>query len=215
MNFNRHSELTGKHALLGASRYQWLNDDDDQLISRLCRQYTPEVGTILHDFACRRIRYSLKLTKHEKKSIILELLQNGIPRLVVDSLDISPIFDNIMTYVNDCIGFHMKPEVILKYSDICFGTCDAIKYSEKENFLRIHDLKTGTTPARMDQLMVYACLFFLEYKIKPYETDCELRIYQNGEVISYEPTAEDIAVITDKIMTANRIIFENLKAEEG
>ena len=30
--------------------------------------------------------------------------------------------------------------------------------------LRIHDYKSGITPAKMDQLMIYAALFCLEYK---------------------------------------------------
>ena len=30
MNFNRHSELEGKHAILGASKYSWLNYDDER-----------------------------------------------------------------------------------------------------------------------------------------------------------------------------------------
>ena len=32
MNFNRHSEIEGLHAFLGASKYHWLNYDDDKLV---------------------------------------------------------------------------------------------------------------------------------------------------------------------------------------
>ena len=32
MNFNKHSELIGQHAFLGASRFGWLNYDDEKLI---------------------------------------------------------------------------------------------------------------------------------------------------------------------------------------
>ena len=80
--------------------------------------------------------------------------------------------------------------------------------------LRIHDLKTGTTAVHMEQLMIYAALFCLEYKVKPGEIDMELRIYQNDEVIVFNPTAEDILPIMDKIIHLNRLL-ERLDEEEG
>lgn len=70
----------------------------------------------------------------------------------------------------------MSTEVVLYYSDRFFGTADSISF--RNGVLRIHDLKTGKTPVHMDQLMVYAALFCLEYKIKPGDIDFELRIYQ-------------------------------------
>ena len=76
--------------------------------------------------------------------------------------------------------------------------------------LRIHDLKTGTTRVKMEQLEIYAALFCLEYKIKPGEIDMELRIYQNDEVIVHNPTAEDILPIMDKIVHLNKIL-ENIE----
>ena len=33
MNFNKHSNLEGRHAFLGASKYHWVNYDEDKLIS--------------------------------------------------------------------------------------------------------------------------------------------------------------------------------------
>lgn len=39
--------------------------------------------------------------------------------------------------------------------------------------LRIHDLKTGISPVHMDQLLIYAALFCLEYKIKPGSIDTD------------------------------------------
>lgn len=51
----------------------------------------------------------------------------------------------------------MTPEQILYYSDRWFGTADSIAFDK--NMLRIHDLKTGRRPAKMEQLMVYAALF--------------------------------------------------------
>lgn len=210
MNFNKHSNLEGRHAFLGASKYYWINDNEEQVIKRLCSQYASEIGTILHNVACDRIKYAFKLTKHEKKSVVLELLKNGIPRIVVDTIDFDSMYENLMTYVNDCIGFHMEPEVVLCYSDICFGTADAIQFREKDRILRIHDLKTGTTPAHMEQLMIYAALFCLEYRMKPYEMETELRIYQGNEIVYHNPTAEELVPIMDKIVTTNKFIMNNI-----
>lgn len=117
----------------------------------------------------------------------------------------------IYAYVNDAIGFKMDTEVVLYYSERFFGTADAICF--RNNFLRIHDLKTGKTPVHMEQLEVYAALFCLEYKVKPGEINMELRIYQNDEVIVHTPTAEDILPIMDKIVHLNKLL-ERLD-EEG
>jgi hypothetical protein len=107
-------------------------------------------------------------------------------------------------YVNDAIGFKMRPEQVLYYSPNCFGTTDAISFKKK--FLRIHDLKTGVNPASLHQLEIYASLFCLEYGIKPGDIDIELRIYQNDDILIGNPTAEDIVPIMDKIITFDKII---------
>ena len=114
-------------------------------------------------------------------------------------------------YVNDAIGFKMTPEQILYYSDNCFGTADSISF--RDNFLRIHDLKTGEIDAHMEQLMIYAALFCLEYKYRPSEIQIELRIYQNDDVLVCNPTAEDIVPIMDKIITFDKVI-NKIKREE-
>ena len=88
------------------------------------------------------------------------------------------------------LGLRMTTEQVLFYSDNCFGTTDTICF--RNNFLRIHDYKSGVTPARMEQLEIYAALFCLEYKKKPSDIDIELRIYQSNEILYHEPTSEDI-----------------------
>ena len=98
----------------------------------------------------------------------------------------------------------MSTEVILFYSENFFGTADAISF--RNNFLRIHDLKTGRRPVHMEQLEIYAALFCLEYKIKPGDIRMELRIYQNDEILVHEPTAEDILPIMDKIVHVNKML---------
>lgn len=119
-------------------------------------------------------------------------------------------------YVNDAIDFGMTPEQVLYFSENCFGTADAILY--EDNFLRIHDLKTGTTPVtdksgRLPQLEIYAALFFLEYDLDLRDTDIELRVYQNNDIIVEHPYIEDIAPIMDKIISFDKII-EQIKREE-
>jgi hypothetical protein len=113
-------------------------------------------------------------------------------------------------YVNDAIGFKMTPEQTLYYSENCFGTADAISF--KNGLLRIHDLKTGVTPANIKQLYIYAALFCLEYKIKPSEIDMELRLYQSDDFIVDNPEIDDIVPIMDKIVSFDKLI-DKMKSE--
>lgn len=201
MIFDTHKELRGKHASLTPSQPFWLRYSEEQLFQKYVSSYSQVMGTSLHELAETLIKNSLKLKKSDKLTVISHLLNNGIPRNVID---IDRIYPNFMAYVNDAVGFKLTPEQILYYSPYCFGTADAISF--RNNFLRIHDLKTGTTPAKMEQLMVYAALFCLEYKVKPGEIDTELRIYQDGEIVHHEPTAEDILPIMDCIVQNSRIL---------
>ena len=115
-------------------------------------------------------------------------------------------------YVNDAIGYKMTPEQPLYYSENCFGTADAICF--RNDLLRIHDLKTGVTPAHIEQLRIYAALFCLEYKIKPGNIDIELRLYQSDDIITENPTAEIILPIMDKIISFDKVI-NKIRAEEA
>lgn len=184
MNFNKHYSLEGKHAFMGASKYHWINYDEEKMAESYTKFQATLKGTILHDFACQCIQLGQKLPKSQK---------------------------TLNMYVNDAIGFKMKPEQVLYYSDNCFGTADAIIF--RNNLLRIHDLKTGVTKAHMEQLEIYAALFCLEYKKRPSDIDMELRIYQNNEIIIYNPTAEDIVPIMDKIITFDKLL-DKIKMEE-
>lgn len=209
MQFNRHTDFEGKHAILSASSWRWLNDDTESLKKRMCSQYATDIGTLLHNVAYKHIKYRIKLNKYDKKNVMLELLSHGIPGFVVDALNFDAMFDNLMAYVNDAIGFRMEPEVVLYYSRNFFGTTDAIAYSEVNRTLRIHDYKSGTTPAHMEQLLIYAALFCLEYRIKPTEIEeTELRIYQNNDVIYLNAVADDIIPIVDKIVTFDKYIID-------
>lgn len=208
MIFEAHKELRGKHATLTPSQPHWLRYSEEQLFQKYVSTYMPMVGTSLHELAETLIKNNLKLKKGDKLAVLSHLLNDGIPRSVID---MERIYGNFMTYVNDAVGFKLIPEQILYYSPYCFGTADTISF--RNNFLRIHDLKTGTAPAKMEQLMVYAALFCLEYKIKPGEIDIELRIYQNDEILHHEPTAEDILPVMDCIVRNSRIL-ERIHEEE-
>ena len=195
MIFEPHLNLRGKHASLAPSQPYWLRYSEEQLFQKYTSQYAPSMGTSLHELAETLIHNNLKLKKSDKLTVLSHLLSNGIPRNVID---MDRIYNNFMTYVNDAIGFKLTPEQILYYSDYCFGTADAISF--RNNFLRIHDYKSGTTTAKMEQLLVYAALFCLEYKVKPGEIESELRIYQNDEVIFHNPAADEILPVMDSII---------------
>ena len=106
----------------------------------------------------------------------------------------------------------MDTEVVLYYSDYFFGTADAISF--RDNFLRIHDLKTGVTKVHIEQLEIYAALFCLEYRVKPNEIQIELRIYQNDGVLVHNPEPEDIYEIMDKIVHLNKLLEKANYEEE-
>lgn len=66
MNWRDHSRLTGKHALLGASNYYWLNYDADRLTNAVLNYQARERGTRLHAFAAECIDLKQKLPKNKK-----------------------------------------------------------------------------------------------------------------------------------------------------
>lgn len=206
MQFAKHYDLEGKHAILSASSWRWINDDTDALTKRLCGQYATYMGTVLHEIAYKHIKYRTKMNKYDKKNVMLELLSRGVPDIVIDAVDFDAMFANMLTYVNDGVGFRMEPEVVLYYSKNFFGTADCIKFSEAENLLRIHDFKSGTTPAHIEQLLIYAALFCLEYRFKPGNIQTELRIYQNNEILYHKPEADEILPIMDKIVLFDKFL---------
>lgn len=179
MNFNNHSKLSGMHAFLSASQYHWIRYSDDKIINRYHSQIATRKGTELHDFAQKCIELGQRLPKSKK---------------------------TLNAFVNDAIGYHMKSEQVLFYSENCFGTADAITFDEKERFLRIHDLKTGVIPAHFEQLMIYTAMFCLEYGHKPDKIGIELRIYQNDEVLIMEPESDDIYSIMETIKRFDELI---------
>ncbi len=177
MNFNEHSKFKGLHSFLSPSSYHWINYDEEKLANTYVKYLAREKGTRLHEFACEAITLGIKLPRNKQ---------------------------TLNMYVNDAIGYVMTPEQPLVYSENAFGTADAISF--RKNLLRIHDLKTGESPVSMNQLLVYAALFCLEYKMKPSSFDTELRIYQSNEVVVHHPEVDEIVPIMDKIISFDKII---------
>lgn len=176
--FNPHKNLVGCHAMFSASKYHWTRYDDAKFVEYYNNAVKAAQGTKLHDFAANAIKLGIKLSGKS----------------------------TLAMYVNDAIGFGMTPEQPLYYSENFFGTADTIWFGK--NTLRIHDLKTGDSPASIIQLQIYAALFCLEYRIDPAKIKCELRIYQNGDKLICEPSAEDIQTVMDKIVHFDKMIFE-------
>lgn len=183
--FISHPEVEGMHALLSASKYSWLRYDDEKIVETIERAMASAHGTRLHNLAAELIRLAQKLPKTKQ---------------------------TLNLYVNDAIGFRMSPEVMLFYSEFIFGTADAISFRKERGFeqmvLRVHDLKTGTSRASIDQLQIYAALFCLEYSYKPHDIYIELRIYQNDYAQVYQADPSDILHIMNKIEHSDKLIRE-------
>ena len=190
MNFNKHSELEGKHAILSPSKPYWLNYSQDQMVNYLRSQRAAQEGTELHEIAASLIRKGLKLRGSTQ---------------------------TLTAYVNDAIGYGMTPEVALKYSDACFGHADAVDFNH--GVLRIHDLKTGSGPVHMEQLEIYAALFLLEYEralgVNPLNTKVNLRIYQNDDIQEYSPDKDRMESLIYGIKERDSWVQDSLREEVG
>lgn len=183
MKFNDHHQFDGMHAFLSASKWHWLNYTPEHLAEVYTSSMAAQLGTELHAIASDLIKHHIRLPRSKK---------------------------TLNQFVNDAIGYRMESEQVLFYSVNCFGTTDAISFDGK--LLRVHDLKTGTIPAHMEQLEIYTGLFCLEYDVNPEDIRMELRIYQNDEVVVYEPEPKRIREVMGKIISSDKRI-EQLKEE--
>lgn len=182
---NSRKFMKDSHALFGASKHSWINYDEAKMIEAYTNANAKKVGTELHEMASMLIKNKVKLPDAEK---------------------------TLNMYVNDAILLGLRPEQQLYYSDLFFGTADAIGVIS--NVLHIHDLKTGKTPASMHQLEIYVAFFCLEYDFLPSDfDDIELRIYQSDEIKIHHPETDEIVPIMDKIVTVDNVI-QKLKEDE-
>lgn len=180
MKWNDHYRLRGQHAVFSPSTPSWLRYDTDKIQSYLASIEARALGTKLHDFACQSIT-----------------LGRNLPRRPADTLSM---------YVNDAIKYRMTPEQCLYFSPNVFGHADAIKFDR--GLLRIHDLKTGSQPGKMDQLLIYDALFCLEYGYDPHSIRHNLRIYQYDDINECAPDPDEIEEIMDQIVRVDDIKTE-------
>lgn len=180
--FNTHSPvLSTRHAILSPSSPAWVNYDEDRLRRVYFANRAAAKGTRLHEIAHALIKERIELPDNNS---------------------------TLSMYVNDAIGYRMHPEVMLKYSDYCYGTADTIGFSKRQLKLRIHDLKNGATPAKMTQLLVYAALFCLEYGVNPRDILIELRIYQSNKIEMLEPTPPDMLALMSNVRAKSEMLRE-------
>ncbi len=102
MNFNEHWNLKGKHAFLSASNHHWLNYTDEKLDTVFINMQNKERGTRLHSFA----NEAIELGEHLR----------GSRR-------------SLSMYVNDGIGYGMRTEQILYYSEN-YQLCKRVFYNK-------------------------------------------------------------------------------------
>ena len=190
MRFNKHSDLEGTHATFSASKYHWINYPDDKLDHVFEVNEADAKGTRLHNLARLAIDDSIKLSEDPDHMT-------------------EPYQATMALFVNEAIDLGMSAEVVLKYSDNFYGTADAIGYTT--DYLNIHDLKTGVNKVSPTQLYVYAALFCLEYGLRPFAIQTELRIYQLGQVIKIMADAEFIAHVMSRIV----YIEERIQARQN
>ena len=175
MNWKDYSHIKSSHAFLSPSNYHWLNYTEDKLLQTYSNKKNVARGTKLHAIAAELIRFALRMPNTAS---------------------------SFNSFVNDAIGLKMEAEQLVFYTLNCYGTTDAISYHK--GVLRVHDLKTGATPGSMNQLLIYAALFCLDYTVEPKEI--HLRIYQNGEVTVFNPSYPDIQDVMSIIVEADTII---------
>lgn len=224
MNWNDHSrDMLEEHALLNPSGYSWINYSSEEMAEKLQKRYVAHMrapaGTAIHDFAKNCITLKEKLPKQVNnviKMIKFFMIQNKTyySQELIDFIGTLPghVFDTLIFYVDDCIGFRMDPEKMLVYSESCFGTADAISFDG--NILRISDLKTGDGPAHMEQLFIYDALFCLEYHFKPNQIKIENRLYQFGQVQEVLEVPDELVLsYMQTIMTQSKFL-QKLRGKE-
>lgn len=176
--FNDHWKLAGKHSFMSPSSYHWINYDEAKIRDRFKTSMDAALGTRKHEFAKEAIEMGIKMADTGQ---------------------------TLNSYINDCIGYRMTPEVLLYFSENCFGTADALDYrmnpKTRKMRLRVFDLKNGTTKASEKQLWVYIAIFCHEYEVDINEIEVDARIYQNDIIHEFEI---DPMIIMDLIALMKR-----------
>lgn len=215
--YNDHRKLEGKHAYLGCSQSSWENRDDEHLISMYYSRYAADIGTAVHKFAQDCIVNKIKLNKNDKHMLdyYLQVIWPALSGTIIPkgAYDSKLLIETVALFVNDAIGFRLDSEVILAYDELySFGTSDAFGVDEKNKIIRVHDLKTGLHPVlKMDQLLLYAAQYCLEYKKNPKDYSFELRIYQGAQILEAYPPSEEVEKHMKHIVYATNLLRNNVE----
>lgn len=190
MKWNNHSEYKDRHAILSASKGSWLAKDDEEIFEFVENQAAAVRGTKLHAYAKMAIELGIK---QRDTSQTLNL------------------------YVNDCIGYRMKPEQMLWYSPWAFGTADSISCRREPDdrfVLRIFDLKNGKNRATERQLRLYAAFFCLEYGYTPNDFDeIDLRFYQHDQIYDVDIDPLDIFEAMERTKAVSALMTQRMAEE--
>lgn len=218
MNSQAFLMLQGEHAPFSPSQPVWLNYNDDELLDSFKNKKRSDIGTELHEWASGQIKLMQNVSygrdvekglryhiykKYENAPDYRDVLLLSMTFLPTD------VYGTVKAFVNDCIGYGMLSEQKVQYSNLFFGTADAIRYTN--NSLKVFDLKTGSRPAKIDQLYVYASLYCLEHGIKPLDIETEVRIYQNNDVVVNVPDPPLINECMRLIVHKDKVITKFLE----
>ena len=228
MSWNEYSEP--EHALFSPSQPAWINYDAETFRKALANKRRAPLGTELHKWAFIQIELGQKVSSKKEfiKSFRTFIFQKyysdkyglskfGKIMLKYSTTKFMPV-DTVSSYINDAISYKLTPEKKIRFISNpfsensndevnFFGTSDAIKF--QDNMLIIFDLKTGTSPVHIEQLMIYDALFCLNKKVDPLKIAHDLRIYQENDILQATPSGEEIKAFMDKI-----VLFDSIMAEE-
>ena len=215
------SSTSISHAPFPPSQPSWLRYSDAQAIESYKNKYRSDIGTEIHEWASHQIILSSKpagirevergVKTHIYEKYMMEISKCYDPRVgstFLDHLRYLPgeAFLSTKLFVCDSIGFRMESEQKLSVSKVIEGTADAVRYYPKENLLRVSDLKTGSRPAKIEQVFIYAALYCYENRLDPLKTNFETRIYQNGEIYIEQPDGKTISSMLKDILHLDEVI---------
>lgn len=183
--FKEYPQLKDHHSFMSPSKYHWLRYSREKLLDAFDKHMDSALGTRWHKFADEAIKLGFEAPNNTK---------------------------TINLYINACIGHRMNTEMVLFYSEFCFGSADAINFDPETGILRIFDLKMGKTKVSGEQLIVYAALFCLNYNIKPQLIEYDLRIYQNDDVHQIETSFIEIEQAIE-VIKENDLILRTERPE--
>lgn len=223
------SSMSISHAPFPPSQPAWLRYTDAQIIEAFKNKYRSDIGTEIHEWASHQIILSSKpsgirevergVKTHIYEKYMVETSKCYDPEVgstFLEHLRYLPgdAFLSAKLFICDSIGFRMESEQKLSVSKIIEGTADAVRYYPKENLLRVSDLKTGSRPAKIEQVFVYAALYCYENRLDPLKTNFETRIYQNGEVYIEHPSGDVISNALNISLHLDEVV-EKFRRGEG